>query len=373
MIPRQTSLSKNVVQFCRFLRQHNFSISTEEERDVIRALQWIDYSNLQLFRSALQAVLCRSSAQVKTFDDLFQQYWKELARAVDAKEKKAIGQKPRPVAKEASFRAVQAWLNGSKNKEEEEMASFSKAEALSKKDFSLVPADETDELVRLLKALAKRLAAQVARRYEKNNRSGLPDLRRTLRKNMRRGGELMEIVFRKPKKNRTRLVLLCDVSKSMDLYATFLLQFMYSFQQVYRRMETFVFGTSLQQITPLLKQNNFAQTLRLLSAQSESWSSGTRIGESLSSFVHEHAIGVLNKQTIVIILSDGWDTGNTESLQQSMERIKARSKKIIWLNPLAGFGDFRPETIGLQVALPYIDVLAPVHNAESLRRLGRWL
>lgn len=373
MIYRQTSLSKNVVQFCRFLRQHNFSISTKEERDVIMALQWVDYSNPQIFSAALQAVLCRSEAQVKLFEELFQHYWKELARAVDAKEKRKEEQKPRPLATEASFKTVQAWLNGSKNKEDLDMVSFSKSEALSQKDFSLVPINEIDELMRLLKALAKQLAAQVNRRYEKSNSSDLPDLRRTLRQNMRRGGELLDLLFRKPKRNRTRLVLLCDVSKSMELYSSFLLQFMYSFQQVYRRMETFVFGTTLQHITHLLKQNNFTQSLRLLSAQGESWNSGTRIGESFSHFVNEHAARVLNKQTIVIILSDGWDTGNTEKLSQSMEQIKARSKRMIWLNPLAGFEGFHPDTAGLQAALPYVDVLAPMHNAESLRNLGRWL
>jgi uncharacterized protein with von Willebrand factor type A (vWA) domain len=122
-----------------------------------------------------------------------------------------------------------------------------------------------------------------------------------------------------------------------------------------------------------LKQTSFTQALYRLSAQGNTWSGGTRIGESLSFFVHEYGTRVLNKQTIVIILSDGWDTGNTEALRQSMERIKTRSKKVIWLNPLAGFSAFRPDTIGLQVALPFVDVLAPVHNVESLRKLGCWL
>lgn len=372
MINRQTSLSRNVVQFCRFLRHRQFSISTKEERDALSALQYIDYGNQLHFRLALQAILCRSRAQVQAFDELFQQYWKELTEAVDAKEKKREETTAKPLVKEASFKTLQSWLNANQNKNEEETALWSVQEVLSRKDFSLVPADELDDLMRIIKALSKRLAAQVARRYEKTNRSHLPDLRLTMRLNMRRGGELLYLLFRRPKRNRTRMVLLCDVSKSMDLYSTFLLQFMYSFQQVYLRMETFVFGTSLQHITPLLKQMDFTEAMRLLSAQGESWSSGTRIGESLSHFVAEYAACVLNKQTIVIILSDGWETGDTELLRSSMEKIKTRSKKVIWLNPLAGFGNFRPDTVGMQAALPYIDVLAPVHNAESLRRLVRW-
>lgn len=373
MISRQTSLSKNIVQFCRFLRQQNFTVGTEEELATLNALQAVDYSNNQVFRLALQAVLCRSRAQVDAFEPLFNQYWKELAKAVDSKVKSNEEPTVKPASKEPSFQSLKSWLNTHQNKEEEQTALYSFHENLSQKDFSLVPADELEELMRTIKAISKRLAAQVNRRYEQTNKTGLPDLRRTLRLNMRRGGELLDIAFRKPKRNRTRLVVLCDVSKSMELYATFLLQFMYSFQQVYSRMETFVFGTSLQYISPLLKQNDFEQAMRQVSAAGESWSSGTRIGESLNTFVKEFASRVLNKRTIVIILSDGWDTGDAELLRQSMETIKALSRKIIWLNPLAGFTGYRPETAGMQAALPYVDVFAPVHNADSLRRLSRWL
>ena len=373
MIKRQTSLSKNVVQFCRFLRQHNFTIGVEEEATVLHALTHIDYSNNQSFRSALQAVLCRSRSQCSEFDDLFQQYWKELGKAVDAKQKNKAERATEPVAKEASFNALKAWLNTGKNTEEEQTASYSRQERLSHKDFSLVPADEVDELMRLIKAVSRRLAAQVNRRYQTANKIAVPDLRRTLRLNMRRGGELLHIQFRQPNQNRTRLVVLCDMSQSMNLYVTFLLQFLYAFQQVYRRVETFAFGTSLQYISPLLKQTGFTQAMHTLKAQSDSWSGGTRIGESLHSFVKEQASRVLNKQTIVIILSDGWDTGDPEQLRQSMERIKTLSKKIIWLNPLAGFAAYRPDTTGMQAAMPYVDVLAPVHNLDSLRRLGRFL
>lgn len=190
---------------------------------------------------------------------------------------------------------------------------------------------------------------------------------------MRHGGELAEIAFRKPKRNRTKLVVLCDVSKSMDLYAKFLLQFMYAFHQVYSRVETFAFSTSLQQITRLLKQNDFTTAINLLSNQSNSWSGGTRIGESLDSFLKEYSSQLLDKRTIVIILSDGWDTGNTLLLEQSMEAIHKQSKKVIWLNPLAGFATYRPDVAGMQAAMPYVDVFASAHNLDSIRKLGRWL
>ena len=373
MITRQTSLSKNIVQFCRFLRLKGFALSVEEETTALNALQLIDYSSKDIFRQALKAVCCRSKNQLHEFDALFNEYWKEIDKAIDSKIKTETKPVLKTVMQDASFKALKSWMNGNRNDEIEETASYSMSENLLQKDFSSVPADELDELMRSIKFLSKRLAAHINRRNEKSDKINLPDLRRTLRKNMRRGGELLEIAFRKPKRNRTKLVVLCDVSKSMDLYSVFLLQFMYAFQQVYKRIETYAFSTSLQHVTPLLKQNDFKEAMRLVSAENSHWSGGTRIGESLQRFVKDYSKTVLNKRTIVIILSDGWDTGNIDLLEKSMETIHAKSKKVIWLNPLAGYSSYRPDVAGMQAALPYIDIFAPAHNADSLRSLGKWL
>ncbi|GAA4395410.1 VWA domain-containing protein [Nibrella viscosa] len=373
MISRQTSLSRNIVQFCRYLRQKGFSLSVDDETTALNALQFIDYHSNEVFRQALKAVLCRSRSQLDQFDALFTDYWKELEKAVDAKEKKQPKQTLKPGVNQDSFKALKSWLTGNKNEEIEQTASYSTHENLAQQDFSAVPADDLDEIMKSIRALSRRLAAQSNRRYEKSAKEDQPDLRRTLRKNMRNGGELMHLIFRKPKRNRTKLVVLCDVSQSMDLYSAFLLQFMYSFQQVFRRIETFAFSTSLQSITSLLKQNDFSNAMKVISAQNQSWSGGTRIGESLHQFVTDYAARLLDKRTIVIILSDGWDTGDITLLRQSMEVIHAKARKVIWLNPLAGYTAYRPAVAGMQTALPYIDVFAPVHNVDSLRKLGKWL
>lgn len=343
-----------------------------EEATALQALEFIEYDSKVIFRLALKAVLCRSHAQLYAFDTLFNEYWKEVAEAVDAKAKKVPEPKPKQVEKD-TFKSLKAWLHGNKHEETEEVASYSLYESLSQKNFAGVPADEIEALMRTIKALSLRLAAHINRRYEKNNRVNLPDLRRTLRKNLRRGGELLEIVFRKPKRNRTKLVIICDVSRSMELYATFLLQFLYAFQQVYSRVETFAFSTSLEHITPLLKQKDFHAAMQELGIQNEGWNGGTRIGKSLAKFVTDYAAKTLDKKTIVIIMSDGWDTGDIDVLQHSMETIQKKSKKIIWLNPLAGYEAYQPEVAGMKAAMPFIKVFAPVHNAESLRSLSNWL
>ncbi len=159
----------------------------------------------------------------------------------------------------------------------------------------------------------------------------------------------------------------------MELYSAFLIQFMYAFQHVFNRVETFAFSTSLKRITPLLKENNFRDAMELLGHQSSGWSGGTRIGECLEEFTNEYADKLLNRKTIVIILSDGWDTGDIEMLEKNMENIHTRSAKLIWLNPLAGYEAFQPQVAGMQAALPFIDVFAPAHNMESLRKLSKAL
>lgn len=372
MITRQTSLSKNIVQFCRFLRQKGFGVSIDEESLSLQALQLIDYNNNDVFRNALKATLCHNKPQLEEFDNLFHEYWKELEKAVDAKTKEDPKNKT-AFQQQASYKALKKWLHGNGNKETEETATYSMQENLSKRDFSAVPEDEVDELMQTIKTIAKRLAAKTNRRYEFSSKTDMPDLRKTLRKNLRRGGELLDIIHRRPKRNRLKLVLLCDVSRSMELYSAFFIQFMYAFQQVFKRMETFVFSTSLQRITSLLKQKNFDEAMNLLSTENSGWSGGTRIGEALNDFVNEYGKKMLDSKTIVIILSDGWDTGHIDLIKHSMEFIHNKSKKIVWLNPLAGFEDYKPLVSGMKAAMPFIDVFAPVHNGESLKRLGKWL
>ena len=370
MINRLDSLSGNIVRFCRYLRNRGFPVSAEEEATALKALQFIDYSSYYYFALTLKAVLCRNKNQLDQFDEICNDYWKELEKTVDAKLKEETVKNPSLHSPQEQFKSLKTWLHGNRNNKTEETATYSRQENLTQKDFSTVPEDEVGELMLIIKSLSKQLAARVNRRYENSRAKNLADLRKTIRKNLRRGGELLDIVYRKPKRNRVKLVLFCDVSRSMELYTAFLLQFMYAFQQVYSRVETFVFSTSLQRITSLLKEHDFREAMQCLNPESKSWSGGTRIGESLNAFTTEYGKKLLDKKTIVIILSDGWDTGDTELLQQNMELIHAKARKLIWLNPLAGYEAYKPDVAGMKAAMPYTDIFISAHNVESLRKLA---
>ncbi len=373
MITRHTALSANIVAFCRFLRKKGFTLSAEEEADALRSLEWIDYTKPAELRDALRAVLCRNRRNLEAFDALFQQYWKELEKAVDSKIAQQEHRKPKPGRQQEAFKSLKTWLNGNQEKEEERTAYYGLSENLNRRDFAAVPADEVDELMRAIRALSRRLAAHLNRRRQATRQHASLDLRRTLRANLRRGGELLDLAWNKPKRNRAKLVVLCDVSQSMELYTAFLLQFLYAFQQVFRRVETFTFSTDLQRITPLLRERNYEEALQVLSSQPLGWSGGTKIGHALDTFVRDHAPRMLDSRTSVIILSDGLDMGETELLTNALVRIRAHSRRIIWLNPLAGYAAYQPQTAGMQAAWPHLDVFLPGHNVDSLRKLGRWL
>ena len=376
LIQRQTSLSANIVAFCRFLRQKGYALGPQEEADALRALEALaPFDSQASFQLCLKAALARTLAQQMLFDELYTQYWRELEKAVNSKPKEGAPEKKPagPGQQQPKVQSIKNWLQGSQSRETEEMATFSSHEMASRKDFSTFREDDLWEVTRLIHQIARSLALRQSRRRKRSSRSFQLDLRRTLRLNMRRGGEILDLAFYEPARNKQQIVLLCDVSKSMDLYSRFLIQFVYAFQNAYRRIETFVFSTSLYRVTGQLRQRDFATALDELAHAVPGWSGGTRIGESLDVFCRSYAGKLLNNRTIVIIMSDGWDTGNPELLAESMRSIHSKSAKVIWLNPLAGSAGYEPNTLGLQAALPFVDVFAAAHNAESLRDLYRHL
>jgi len=372
---RKLSLSQHIIQFCRFLRQHEYPLSPSEEVDALNALGTIPWHDGKYFKQSLRAVLVKNVQQLRRFDDLYTQYWAELSRAEDSKLRDGEPEKRKapPQKKAPPIRVIKNWLHGNKQIEEEEIATYSTGESFVEKDFGSFAKEELSEVMRVIRALAKKLANQKSCRYENSKKNEQLDLRRLMRKNMRSGGEFLELTYKKPKQRKIKIILLCDVSKSMDLYSRFLIQFMYGFQNSYRQIETFVFSTRLQRITQQLKNQEFNSALKRLSAEVHQWSSGTKIGASLQTFLHDYGSRLVNQKSVVIILSDGWDTGDVDILEDSMRRIHRKAGKVLWLNPLAGNPNYKPSTQGMKAAMPYIDVFAPVHNVDSLRKIASQL
>lgn len=371
LIQRHTALSANIVAFCRYLRTQDFNLGVAEERDALQALACLPLENQEIMKLVLQSTLVKNLHQLTQFEKLYQNYWNEVEKAVDAKiaEGKPEEAPPKPTRnQQPSLLALKNWLYGNKNEEVTEIATYSPSEVLSKKDFTLFTSQEMQEVGKIIQLLAKNLSSHPSRRKQKSKKHQTLDLRRTLYLNKNYQGEVLKLAYQVPKPQKFKLVLICDVSKSMDLYSRFLIQFMYAFQTAYQRIETFVFSTSLQHITDELKRKNINQTLQELAEKVPQWSGGTQIGQSLCKLCQRYE-RLLDKKTSVIIVSDGWDTGKVELLEESMVRIQKKSKNVIWLNPLAGNPDYKPVTQAMIAAMPYIDIFAPIHNLESLRNL----
>ena len=246
-------------------------------------------------------------------------------------------------------------------------------ERLTKADFSTLPQSDMAALEKIALRLFKQMACRLARRRRISTARGLVDLRRTIRRNISRGGELMNLRVRERRPRPHRLVTLLDISGSMSPYSVFLVKFLFALQKHFRHVDTFLFSTGLFEITPLFRGRRLQDALRALSQLPAGWAGGTSIGGSLREFNRLHRRKLRSSNTLFLVLSDGWDTGDPSILAAELARVKRQVRRIIWLNPLLGLKDYQPLTGVMSAALPHINVFAPAHNLESLLALERHL
>ena len=185
---------------------------------------------------------------------------------------------------------------------------------------------------------------------------------------MQQGGEVGRFEYRKRKVSKTNIVLLCDISKSMELYSKFVIQMMYALQNSSLRIQCYVFSTSLYSVSRHFKRQSIQEALEAVSKQVEEWSSGTNIGASLDQFLTKYGKKSLRKNTFTFIVSDGWDAGDIEVLERSMQKLQKKSEQLIWINPLATNTHFDPQVLGMKTAMPYVDHLIPALDVTSLRQ-----
>ena len=358
-----------MVMFCRFLRNRGYTLTTDDEQDLLNAFSYLPIGNKNSLKSASRAVLVKNKWQYEQFDELYEEFWDQLSRAVDSKTKSVEEPQPKTSnTKPLTFDSLKSWLFNEKPMDEEQITAFSQLEVITKKDFADMSDDELRLVMALLSKLAKQLAHRKSRLRKVTRKRERVDVKRTVSFNMRKGGELNKVIYSKQKNKKLKLVLICDVSKSMDLYSRFFVQMIYAFQNAYDKIDTFVFSTSIYRISEILDNHEFSKAFDIVSERVPHWSGGTKIGGCLEQFYEIDGARKLDSKTIVFILSDGWDTGEPEILKSAMRKISRSSRKVIWLNPLAGNPNFTPDVTGLATALPYVDAMASAHNLDSLKK-----
>jgi len=373
----------NLLAFGRALKELGVKVGLSQVIDVSRAVEFVDLADKGDFRALLRSNLISQKEDFPVFDMLFDCFWREQSYERVPMETLEIQGTPTESRaqeggdeeglEEAVAETVATENVPLENLDEFSIPTYSPQELLNRKDFSEMGVEESRAIARAILLIATKIATQISRRKKLGRKGNVVDPRWTMRRNMKYGGEIIDLVNRKRRIKKTRVVLLCDVSGSMDCYSRFLIQFMYGLQNELWGVETFVFSTSLSRITHLIRTKDIANALEKISGSILGWSGGTNIGRSLHTFNRNFAPSMVTHRTVGVIISDGWDRGDVSLLEREMQDLKRRCKKIIWLNPLLASDNYEPLCKGMQAALPYLDLFLSVHNVNSLIALGRTL
>lgn len=389
----------NLLTFGRRLRHAGLPVGSGQILAFLEAMSNIDILQHEDVYFAARSTLVTRPEQLVTFDSQFSLFWRELlgARPVpldpfapeyaqsdpplpDAS-KKRTEQRPMPMGDEDEKDIFHVSENEEAETvpEEEFEASpddimlFSSREQLRKKDFSQCSPEEIAEARRIIESMNWRLGARRTRRRQRANHGQFVDARATMRASIKHGGVPLEL-RRQKRKIRTRpLVVVCDISGSMDRYARLLLRFVHALGQGLENTEVFVFGTRLTRITRELRKRDVDAALNHVVASVDDWSGGTRIGEAIKEFNFKWSRRVLRSGATVVVISDGWDRGDPALLGREMARLQRSCRRLIWLNPLLGAPGYQPLTQGMRAALPFIDEFMPIHNLQSLEALATLL
>ncbi len=370
-------LGQKLMEFCHLLRAHEIEITASRIIDSFRALKAINLFRRGDFYTVLEMNLISRGADRDRFHQLFTQFWSGPTWAgipdpcLPGWEDECALPPHSIQNHQFQLEVVEGHDDSDDSEPPKSFTLYSPTELLSRKDFGKMSEQELMQVQRLISSMAQQMATALSRRKKARRTAHGIDAARTMRHSLRYGGEVVQLMRRGPKIGKTKMVLLCDVSGSMDVYTKFLLQFLYGVQNGLRGVETVVFSTRMSRITSLLRRRHIDAALDLIGNAVQDWSGGTKIGQCFKEFNDKMAPNMVSSKTLVVIISDGWDTGDTTVLDAEMARLKSRSHRIIWLNPLLGNPGYQPLCQGMHTALPYIHDFMPVHSAESLRQFGQ--
>jgi uncharacterized protein with von Willebrand factor type A (vWA) domain len=362
----------NIVLFGRLLRRLGFDVTPTQILDLVEALHWIDMSHKEDVKESACAVLVKRNEQLALFDEAFDLFW-QVRKDKFPRINVTMLLRRKPQTQGHILGKGDGNTRKSEEPEIEQNRTYSNIEILRHKDFAQMTDDELAQVKAWMQQMPWQPALRRTRRRQATFRGDGLDMRRTFRHNMRYGGEMLRLAKRQRKWKRRPIVLICDISGSMERYARVLLQFMYAISNSMDRVEAFAFSTRLTHLTRQLKRRNIDDALRQATAIVHDWGGGTRIGEALHSFNRQWAQRVLGRGAITLIISDGWDRGAPAELAHEMDRLHRSCHRLIWLNPLLGDPSYQPLTRGIQAALPHVDDFLPVHNLASLAQLAEKL
>ncbi|HLF73099.1 MAG TPA: VWA domain-containing protein [Anaerolineales bacterium] len=371
----------NLLLFGRILRKLGLDVNPGRMMDLVSALDHIEMGYKSDFFYAARTLLVHDREDLPLFDEAFDLFWRKPAedwevewQGLTRRRRRSAPVITHPPLKEA---APPSDENASASKETmtviEVTRTYSGREILRHKDFAEMTEEESEAVKQMMSNLLWKVSERRTRRLRPGKGSQI-DLRRTLRRSLRAEGEIFSWAYRERKLKPRPLVIIADISASMERYTRLLLHFIYGMNSALRQpVEAFLFSTRLTRITRPLQLRDLDLALKNVGQLVHDWAGGTRIGESLKTFNFEWGRRVLGRGAVVLIISDGWDRGDVDLLARELARLRRNCHRIIWLNPLLGARDYEPLTRGIQAAMPYIDDFLPVHNLASLEDLANRL
>lgn len=383
------TLAGNVVRFVRVLRHAGLPVGPDKVLDALRALQAVGLERRDDFYFALNAVLVNRHEHQVIFDQAFQLFWRDPDHAAQTLQSllEQLGgglRKPDTAGQAVSPRLAHAlWPGAARPPAANEALppeltldaslTLSGRELLQERDFAAMTPEELEQATRLVAGMRMRLPQIATRRSRPRAHGGRIDLRNTMRQMMKSGEDLIELRHRASRLRPPTLVILCDISGSMDSYTRMLLHFIHAVTNDRSRVHSFLFGTRLSNITRALRDRDVDVALARVSRQVQDWAGGTRIGACLHEFNQRWARRLLGQGAVVLLISDGLDSDAADELAQEMARLKRFCRSLVWLNPLLRYEHFEARPAGIRAMLPHVDRFLPVHNLESLAQLGSLL
>ena len=375
----ERNITERVILFARFLRSHGFKVFSTGMVDALKGLQETDLQDRDDFFNVLRANLVTGDMEWKLFRDLFEEFWRAVeapkGKGREDQEKESVPNPEDLVMVAPPQRATEDTVDlmAPGKKESLEGTLYSPVALFERKDLSQFDRGDIQVAHLILKNLMASFRVAESRRFKRSKKSRDIDFRLILKRSLKVEGLPLDLFYRKRKRRLKKLVILADVSGSMDRYVRFLMPFLLGLRGIGSQSEVYVFSTSLTRVTFFVRKLPVEKALSRISCEVPDWSGGTRIGESLQQFHETYGQRHLNKRTVVVIMSDGWDLGARSLLQKEMQRLSGKVHSVIWLNPLAGDPEYRPLCRGMQAVLPYVDHLLAADSLQSLRRVGRVL
>jgi len=375
-------LAENVLHFVRLLRAAGLPVGPAKVIDALAAVEAVGVGNRTDFREALCAVLVSRREHLELFEQAFDLFWKNpklLEKMIAALLPRVHGRTgEQDQAPDVLARLAEAMVKPrppADDRESEEIevdatASFSPREVLQKKDFATMTIAELREVKTMLARLKLPLPEKPQRRTRAARQGHRIDLRATLRGMTGAARDVAPLAYRARIRRPPPLVVLCDISGSMDRYARMLLHFLHGITNDRHRVSTLVFGTRLTNITRHLRHKDVDVALARVAASVDDWAGGTRIGACMRDFNHRWSRRLLGQNAVVLLISDGLDADGGEGLAFEIERIAKSAARVIWLNPLLRYAGFEARPAGVRAILPHVDDFLPVHNVASLRDLS---